>query len=171
MPELYTRTPNTKCVICGTLIYRRPVELERSGGKSYCSSNCYGKACRKETPCIVCGKTILAGMHKKTCSRSCANRHRTGMKYKVNSPHDKVKSQHALKMQLLRIRGKACERCGYSRFEILQVHHKDRNRKNNDVSNLQLICPNCHCEEHYLEKSWLKNFDRQEAERKVQRAL
>lgn len=26
----------------------------------------------------------------------------------------------------------------------LEVHHKDGNKKNNDISNLQLLCPNCH---------------------------
>jgi len=63
------------------------------------------------------------------------------------------------KMQLLELRGGVCERCGYSKREILHVHHKDRNRNNNDLKNLELICPNCHYEEHYLEKSWLKGND------------
>ncbi|MCC6934479.1 MAG: HNH endonuclease [Candidatus Yanofskybacteria bacterium] len=62
----------------------------------------------------------------------------------------------ALKMRLLRERGRTCERCGYDKPEILQVHHKDRDRSNNDLANLALICPNCHYEEHYLERSWLR---------------
>lgn len=74
----------------------------------------------------------------------------------MGSPHDKVKYQQGLKLRLLKERGKKCERCNYDKYEILQVHHKDRNRKNNDLKNLQLICPNCHYEEHFLEKSWLR---------------
>ena len=62
-----------------------------------------------------------------------------------------------IKLRLLEQRGKCCERCGFTKFQILQVHHKDRNRKNNDFQNLELICPNCHYEEHYLEKSWLND--------------
>ncbi len=50
-----------------------------------------------------------------------------------------------------------CGRCTYSKYEILQVHHKDRNRNNNNLANLELICPNCHYEEHYFKKSWLKD--------------
>ncbi len=50
-----------------------------------------------------------------------------------------------------------CERCGYKKFEILQIHHRDRDREHNALKNLELICPNCHYEEHYLQKSWLKN--------------
>lgn len=41
-----------------------------------------------------------------------------------------------------------CECCGLKEWQgkelKLQVHHIDGNRKNNDLSNLQLLCPNCH---------------------------
>src|SRR3989338_5779631 len=100
---------------------------------------------------------ILASLNKKTCSRSCANVQRAGIKYKIGSPRDKVKSQQALKLRLIKERGKKCEKCDYGKYEILQVHHKDRNRNHNDLENLELICPNCHYEEHFLEKSWLRN--------------
>jgi hypothetical protein len=44
-----------------------------------------------------------------------------------------------------------CERCGYNKYpEILVVHHTDRNRKNGAKENLELLCPNCHEEEHLL---------------------
>ncbi len=79
----------------------------------------------------------------------------------MSRPRDKVRSYKMLKIRLLKIRGVICERCGYDRHEILQVHHKDKNRSNNDLDNLELICPNCHYEEHYLEKSWLKESDNQ----------
>ena len=169
MTEQYKRNPNAVCGVCKKAIYRRPSELEKYTNV-FCSSVCYGLACRKEKPCVVCGKLMLSSLHKKTCSRGCSNRHREGIKYKINSPHDKVKSQNALKVQLLRARGKNCERCGYNKLEILQVHHKNRDRGNSDLDNLELICPNCHYEEHYLEKSWLKNFDELESARNVQRS-
>ncbi|MBI2599817.1 HNH endonuclease [Candidatus Daviesbacteria bacterium] len=73
--------------------------------------------------------------------------------------HDKVDHQQRLKLRLLKQRGKKCERCGYSKFQILHIHHKDRNRGNNILDNLALICPNCHYEEHYLEKSWLNGYN------------
>lgn len=154
----YKRKPNIKCIICGSGIYRRKVELERSAGRAFCSRKCYGLACRKEEPCVICGKPILAGANKKTCSRNCANKHRTGIQYKLNSPRDKVKSYKSLKIRLLKLRGGRCERCGYTKHEILQIHHKDRDKNNNEYSNLELICPNCHYEEHYLGKSWLKGI-------------
>jgi len=78
------------------------------------------------------------------------------MKYHLNSPNDKAKTFRLIKLNLISKRGGKCEKCGYNKTEILHVHHKDRDRKNNDLGNLELICPNCHYEEHLLEKSWLK---------------
>lgn len=152
MGEQYKRNPNTICLICKKPVYKRPSEIQENKGKVFCGQACYGISCRKEKPCLVCGKPILAGLNKKTCSRSCANKHRIGIKYLLNQPRSKVKSYRALIIRLISARGKMCERCGYKKYEILQVHHKDKNRLNNDLRNLELICPNCHFEEHLLKK-------------------
>lgn len=156
MSDNYIRKPNTSCVICKKLIYKRPSQIERNTGRTFCSVICYGISQRKEIPCLVCGKLILAGFNKKTCSRACANKNREGIKYHLGRPKDKVKSLQSLKLRLLEARGQKCERCEYKKYEILQVHHKDRDRNNNNLANLALICPNCHYEEHFLEKSWLR---------------
>jgi hypothetical protein len=51
----------------------------------------------------------------------------------------------------LAVKQQKCERCGYDKYpEILEVHHKDRSRKNGTSANLELLCPNCHAEEHFL---------------------
>lgn len=34
-------------------------------------------------------------------------------------------------------------------FYILEIHHKDRNRKNNIKKNLLIICPKCHNTIHH----------------------
>ncbi|MDB5254195.1 MAG: nuclease [Parcubacteria group bacterium] len=155
MGETYIRKSNTKCFVCNKGIYRRPSKIKASGS-FYCGQKCYGIAQRKEKPCVVCGTLIMSSLHRKTCSRSCSNIHRTGIKYLMNRPRDKVKSQQILKLRLLKQRGTLCERCQYSKYEILQIHHKDRDRSNNELENLELICPNCHYEEHFLSKSWLR---------------
>jgi hypothetical protein len=148
--EQYIRKPNTTCSRCGKSIYRRPSELQKTGGVSYCGAICYGIACRKEVECVVCKKKMLAGLNKKTCSRSCSNVNRIGIEYLRNRPRDKVSTIVALKTRLLKMRGGKCERCEYSKIEILHVHHKNRNRLDNSMKNLEPICPNCHYEEHYL---------------------
>ncbi len=61
-----------------------------------------------------------------------------------------VRLTDARRAMLIQKAGK-CSRCGYKKHpEILQVHHKDRNRRNNNVDNLEVLCPNCHALEHYL---------------------
>lgn len=80
------------------------------------------------------------------------------MKYKLGRPRkDKVVNQRFQKLRLIEVRGPRCERCGFAKLEILHVHHKDRNREHNELDNLELICPNCHAEEHYFENSWLRD--------------
>ena len=38
-----------------------------------------------------------------------------------------------------------CRVCGYDEFlKVLEVHHIDGNRKNNELSNLDILCPTCH---------------------------
>ncbi len=39
---------------------------------------------------------------------------------------------------------KICVYCGFGISEILEVAHLDQNRSNNDLSNLAILCPNCH---------------------------
>ena len=42
-----------------------------------------------------------------------------------------------------------CFYCGYQKFvDVLQVHHIDENRKNNNIENLRIVCPTCHSEVH-----------------------
>jgi len=49
---------------------------------------------------------------------------------------------------------KSCEICGFSdHIQILQIHHIDRNRKNNFRENIKIICPNCHMWEHFITHS------------------
>lgn len=157
MSEKYNRRPNTHCSVCSKPIYKRPSQIKINNNHVYCSSDCYGIACRIMIPCKICGKPMMSGANKTTCSRECSNKNRTGIKYTRQRRKDNVSNYKFLKIRLLETRGNCCEICGYSKTEILQVHHKDKNRQNNELSNLELICPNCHFEKHFLKRSWLKN--------------
>ena len=147
--ETYTRKPNFNCIICGKAIYKRPKEIKE--GCVYCSRACYGISCRKEIPCVVCGKLILASKHSKTCSRACSNKNREGIKYKIGAPNCNFTRKEKLKTILIKERGAKCERCSYCNIDILQVHHKIRKADGgtDDLNNLELLCPNCHYEHHF----------------------
>lgn len=68
----------------------------------------------------------------------------------------------SLKVILIRngIRFERCESCGgYDHWNnkplVLQMHHKDGDTRNNAISNLQMLCPNCHSQTpNYAGKSW-----------------
>lgn len=55
-----------------------------------------------------------------------------------------------LREKLIRdgIKEKKCEICGISHWQgielPLELHHKDGNHFNNNLNNLQILCPNCH---------------------------
>lgn len=65
-----------------------------------------------------------------------------------------IKGKHVqtskLKQKLLKegIKEHICECCGNTIWNgqpiVLEVHHKDGDRSNNELENLQLLCPNCH---------------------------
>lgn len=64
---------------------------------------------------------------------------------------DTFSENHASKIHystLLSMRPHQCENCGLTEWLNqpipLEVHHKDGNRLNNSLENLQLLCPNCH---------------------------
>lgn len=148
------RKPNSQCSVCQKAIYRRPRDLANAKSGVYCGRECYGKASRQEIPCVVCGKPILAGLHKKTCSQECATTHLSN----PNRLHSKGRrpgksrrtSTRTFRARLLATRGNKCQLCGYDRHNILNIHHiiERCNGGTDDESNLLLICPNCHTEVH-----------------------
>lgn len=64
---------------------------------------------------------------------------------------------NGLKKHLIELRGHQCENCkNFLWFEhpiTLEVHHKDGDKTNNSLDNLQLLCPNCHS----LTDNWRKH--------------
>jgi hypothetical protein len=53
-----------------------------------------------------------------------------------------------LKKHLIKQKGHKCEKCLLTEWQncpiVLEVHHEDGDRTNNDFSNLYLLCCNCH---------------------------
>lgn len=63
---------------------------------------------------------------------------------------DSVIKSHLLKLKLIRdgLKENKCELCGASEWLgiklPLELHHKDGNHFNNNLDNLEILCPNCH---------------------------
>lgn len=141
----YPRT----CLQCS-----REYMARRRTGK-YCSPECHQKYMYRngtlELRCKNCGKAFKrqpadAKSKKLFCDRKCMWADK--IKHAPRS-----KKWTAVRKWFGRFgRMKACARCGYDTEPgILVLHHKDRNRDNNDLGNLEVLCPNCHALEHLKE--------------------
>lgn len=64
-------------------------------------------------------------------------------------------------IEVFKILGNKCCRCGYTNFIALEIHHKDGSHRKNrrcrdylkldyDLNRVELICSNCHQIEHYI---------------------
>ena len=88
------------------------------------------------------------------CTRKCKDiAQRANNKGNLLRPNYCKGGKYAYRQIAFREFEQKCNRCSYNEYiGILKVHHKDRNRMNNQLSNLEILCPNCHDLEHLLNK-------------------
>ena len=81
----------------------------------------------------------------------------------------------ALRVRLIKdgVKSNICEKCGILEWmgvELsLELHHIDCDHSNNDLSNLQILCPNCHSISHKEMKKDKPKAPRQKYKRKCDR--
>lgn len=94
--------------------------------------------------CSVCGGVKIKS--KGGGRYVCEVRYREDRKrwYATPKGREYVRKHNSLSYR--RHVGQSCELCGLTAFVpgLLDGHHKDMNRKNNDKSNIQTLCPTCH---------------------------
>ena len=122
----------------------------RRGHKNFCSKLCASDARKVQLVkinCAACGSEILRKFRDikdcefSYCNRSCANTVRCGV------AHPNFKGGIATyRKRALEYYGAKCQVCSYDILEVLEVHHRDKNRKNNAIENLVVLCPTHHVE-------------------------
>lgn len=149
------------------LKFGEPLTDNADGNPEPSSSNSLGPACveTRRGVCIKCGNEIPQTKYKnaKYCSDKCRNAYRSyqwrlkkgliqnpgvgsgGNQWAENNHRYKT-GNTSYKRNTFNYKDKKCERCG-SEKHIL-VHHKDENRANNDLSNLEVLCKKCHQNHH-----------------------
>ena len=145
------------CDYCNADVVKYSSHL-KSTTYSFCDKDCHKKF--KMTgitkPCGHCGKdvyrSISASKRSKSgdffCNRTCAtivnnSRHRS------NKDHPNyVGGRGSYRARALRHYGASCSSnsCPFDSVEskMLDVHHKDGNRNNNELPNLEVLCVWCH---------------------------
>ena len=117
------------------------------------------------TECINCG-AVLRGLQRKYCCRKCKNDFNNQV---FQSYLAQQKRGRERKRMLLKLKGGACELCGYNKNSAaMEFHHTNTenklfqldlrslsNRKWIDVEaeagKCILLCSNCHAEHHHPE--------------------
>lgn len=143
----------TVCTICKTEFHTKLSRIKKGWGK-YCSKKCnyIGQKTGKKLACHTCKKEIyrsITGIKKSAskkffCSKSCQTKWRNS-KFTGNL-HSNWRGGMSSYREIMKRSGIApkCARCNTSDIRTLTVHHKDKNRKNNHLSNLMWLCHNCH---------------------------
>lgn len=150
--------PIVNCKICKKEFYGKPFFLKQGHAK-YCSLACMhvGSRTGKIVPCHFCGREVyktvkalrVSKSKKYFCSKSCQTKWRNSVF--VGPKHANWKEGlHAYRSVMFRNRiPKICRLCKGTDERVLAVHHIDRNRKNNKVTNLAWLCHNCHFLVHH----------------------
>lgn len=105
--------------------------------------------------CLVCNKESVFVRQKtnKYCSITCQNKkQRQELVENWLAGGIKSKWKYAIpawvKSYIIELRGYFCEECGIKEYNnkpiTLQIDHTDGNSSNNNITNLRLLCPNCH---------------------------
>ena len=143
-----------KCIICNKIFPIKEFHAKKGWGK-YCSKKCQyiGQKKGKKLQCDYCGKNIYrtprdfrkSKSKKFFCSRKChCAWENKNVRCGENSPN--WIAGHSAYRAMMKRHGfkEKCQRCGIIEKKVLVVHHKDGNRKNNKIINLEWLCRNCH---------------------------
>ncbi len=159
--------PIVECKICSKKFYGKPFFLKRGHAK-YCSQKCMrvGSRTGRIVNCHSCGKEVyktqkaLKGSKSKMyfCTKSCQTKWRNSVF--IGPKHANWKSgRYSYKSVMLRNKvPKICKICKNKDGRVLAVHHLDKNKKNNNLSNLIWLCHNCHFLVHH-NKETIKNME------------
>lgn len=139
--------------------------------QKFCSQKCSAisraRESTQEVSCAYCNKVFrkaLTRLNTKSGLHFCSRVHKDlaqrigGIKEIQPSHYGTVNTNY--REVAFRNNKAECVRCGYDKYtNVLVVHHIDRDRTNNVLENLEILCPNCHAEEHYKAEDgvWTKS--------------
>ena len=107
---------------------------------------------KRKNCCLYCGKEIDAD--KKYCNLHCYISHKNNEKIKLwLEQQEKFIGEYTydfIRNYLMSLHNNKCEKCGWGEINEqtgnipLELHHIDGDCTNNNINNLQILCPNCH---------------------------
>lgn len=110
--------------------------------------------------CQNCGKFVNKKGSSKYCNNKCQMEHQTRLLLERWLSGEECgwtgktrQLKEFVRRHIFEVRGTACERCSWDvRHEdgsiLTEIDHIDGNSENCIVSNLRVLCPNCHAQTH-----------------------
>lgn len=145
------KTITTTCSYCKNSFEKEKKYYLRALKKKtqmFCTLTCANKArdTKQIISCSICKKEFFRRkkeIHpdKNYCSKSCSAV--ATNKQRIGEFHPNYKGTNYRKIALEHY-GAECFNCKNTIVELLQVHHKDKNRDNNSLENLIVLCANCY---------------------------
>ncbi len=125
--------------------------------KLFCSISCSAitnnkKRGRNTVRCLNCNLVFEGKKTKKFCNRTCSTTYSLGRTVRawLNDQASVTRVTAAIRKYLISLRGNKCEECGWNKVHPvtklipLEIDHVDGDSENNLLSNLKVLCPNCH---------------------------
>lgn len=163
-----------KCNYCKSEYTANPSYLKRGQG-NFCSRSCSSKfngrnlKKKPDTVCSLptCDKMFYRSNSKRKNSKSglmfCCREHKdlgqrleNGLTQIHPDHYGTVSTQY--RDIAFRSLPHSCNRCCFDDERILVVHHIDRNHDNNNLSNLEILCHNCHAIDHFENRDGMYAF-------------
>jgi len=100
--------------------------------------------------CLCCGelKKVPSSSMGIYCSNECQHQHQFNIRFDAWLSGNEEKSSRWLRRALSEKDGHKCAVCNLTDWMgdqiTLELDHVDGDHNNNSISNLRLICPNCH---------------------------
>lgn len=181
--KLYYKT----CKKCNTpFTYYAYPSTEKKQPRKTCSKECQysynrRKAVKIDLICKFCNKSFYVlpcHSHKKFCSNKCrinwqktltGERNPSWRPIRENATYRSIKT--TLRNKLINSRT-LCGDCGrYS--EVFEIHHIDKNRDNNKIENLIVLCKSCHANRHKGERAYnliLKSENHKRQQKRIRKS-
>ncbi len=147
-----------KCEFCKKFFSKKRSQIKLSN-HNFCSKQCtyFARRKGKVVKCSECGAKIYKSLkslkrskyQKYFCSWNCSNLW-LGRKSRGKFHPNWNGGSSSYKNLLSRTsKTQNCILCGIENKKVLLAHHLDKNRNNNNISNLCWLCCNCHFLVHH----------------------
>lgn len=142
-----------ECAYCGKFFWKPIHRLRKTRTKYYCCHDCANMGARsgQQVLCHVCGKEIYRPKWELDrskhavyfCSRECQNKGQTILGPEPNCYGQETSDYRSLcSYYYPEIK---CNHCLYNDHQpLVEVHHIDSDRSNNNPENLIWLCTRCH---------------------------